>query len=45
MHEKSPKLLADIRHSAEIITRVCSGKTAADYDADDMLRLAVERSF
>ena len=45
MHAKSPQLLADIRHSAAFIEQACTGKSAADYDADEMLRLAVERSF
>lgn len=38
-------MLADIRHSASFVLDACQGKSAADYDADETLRLAVERSF
>lgn len=45
MHAKSPKLLADIRHCARFILQSCAGRECADYDTDEMLRLAIERSF
>lgn len=45
MPPKSLRLLADIRHSAAFVLDACAGKSVGDYDADEMLRLAVERSF
>jgi uncharacterized protein with HEPN domain len=45
MQRKSPKLLEDIRASAEFLRTVTHGKTLSDYQTDALLRAAVERHF
>jgi uncharacterized protein with HEPN domain len=45
MQRKTPKLLEDIRTSAEFVRSVTQGKTLPDYQADALLRAAVERHF
>lgn len=36
MQPKSLRLLADIRHSAAFVLDACTGKSVADYDADEV---------
>ncbi len=45
MHERSPKLLEDIRDAAAFVGDVMQGRTLAEYSADRLLRQAVERNF
>lgn len=45
MHADAAKLLWDAQQSAERIARYTAGKSFADYQADDLLRSAVERQF
>lgn len=45
MQPQSPKLLEDIRDAAGFIQEVANGKSLADYDADRLLRQAIERNF
>lgn len=45
MQPRSPKLLEDIRDAAAFIREVAKGKSFADYDADRLLRQAIERNF
>lgn len=45
MHPKSPKWLDDIALASAHITDWTDGLTLADYEADDLLRSAVERNF
>lgn len=45
MQPRSPKLLEDIRESADFIREVTLGRTLAEYQRDRLLRRAVERSF
>ncbi len=45
MQPKSPKLLEDIRESADYVLQVTAGKTLADFRGDRLLRQAVERNF
>jgi uncharacterized protein with HEPN domain len=45
MHADARKLLWDAQRAAERIARFTAGKTFGDYQADDMLRSAVERQF
>jgi uncharacterized protein with HEPN domain len=45
MHADAAKLLWDAREATRRITRYTSGKCFADYQADDLLRSAVERQF
>lgn len=45
MHDRSPKLLEDIRDAAAFIVEVTQGRTLAQYSADRLLRQAVERNF
>ena len=45
MQPQSPKLLEDIRDAAAFIREVAQGKSLADYDADRLLRQAIERNF
>jgi len=45
MQPKAPKWLDDIRRSAEFILEATRDKTGADYQADPVLRAAVERHF
>jgi uncharacterized protein with HEPN domain len=45
MHADARKLLWDAREAAERVARFTSGKTFAEYEADDYLRSAVERQF
>ncbi len=42
---KSWTLLEDIDHACTYILHKTSGRTLADYEADETMRLAVERSF
>lgn len=42
---KSPKWLGDISHHSAFIIDACTGRSSDDYASDEMLRLAVERSF
>lgn len=45
MQPSSAKLLEDIREAGQTILQITSGKSLADYQADKVLRLAVERCF
>ncbi len=45
MHADAGKLLWDARRAAARIARFTAGKHFADYDADELLRSAVERQF
>lgn len=45
MQPDSAKFLEDIREAGQTILEVTSGKKLADYLADKVLRLAVERCF
>ena len=45
MHVDAAKLLWDARLAAGRIARFTAGKTLADYEADDLVRSAVERQF
>lgn len=45
MHADARKLLWDAQASAERVARFTSGKTFAEYSADEYLRSAVERQF
>lgn len=45
MHADARKLLWDARQAAERVARFTSGKTFAEYEADDYFRSAVERQF
>lgn len=45
MHADARKLLWDARAAAERITRFTTGRTFAEYEADDYFRSAVERQF
>ena len=45
MHADARKLLWDAREAAERIARFTTGKTFAEYEADDYFRSAVERQF
>lgn len=45
MQQKTPKLLEDIRASAEFLRSVTHGKSLPDYQADALLRAGVERHF
>ena len=45
MQPSSAKYLEDIREAGQTVLEVTSGKTLADYAADKVLRLAVERCF
>ena len=45
MHPKSPKSFEAIAKACSSIVAWTTGITLADYEANDMLRLAVERTF
>lgn len=45
MHADAGKLLWDARQAADRIARFTTGKTFADYEADEYFRSAVERQF
>lgn len=45
MHPKSPKWLHDILEACELIHTATAARTLADYEADRLLRSAVERNF
>ncbi len=45
MPHSAPVLLEDIRHAAQRILEVTSGRPQTDYGSDDFLRAAVERWF
>lgn len=45
MHERTPKLLEDIRDAAAFIGEVTQGLTLPRYSADRLLRHGVERNF
>lgn len=45
MQPETVKLLWDMHAAATRIGRFSVGKTAADYDSDDLLRSAIERQF
>ena len=45
MQPRSPKLLEDIREAAAFIRDVAQGKSLVDYNADRVLRQAIERNF
>ena len=45
MHADARKLLWDAQQAAERIARFTAGKGFTDYEADDLLRSAVERQF
>ena len=45
MRPSSAKFLEDIREAAQTVREITSGKKFADYQADKVLRLAVERCF
>ena len=43
MHPDAAKLLWDAQRAADRVSRFCAGKTFAIYEADEILRSAVER--
>lgn len=43
MHPDAAKLLWDAQRAADRVSRFCAGKTFAVYEADEILRSAVER--
>jgi uncharacterized protein with HEPN domain len=45
MQLESKKLLQDVLDALELLARFADGKSFADYQADPMLRAAVEREF
>ena len=45
MQRESKKYLYDIQQACERLSKYISGKSYADYDADDYFRSAVERQF
>lgn len=45
MRPSSATFLEDIREAAQTVREITSGKTFADYQADKVIRLAVERCF
>lgn len=45
MHADAGKLLWDAANAGERVARFTNGKTFADYEADEVLRSAVERQF
>ena len=45
MRPESKKYLFDIKHAAELVLKFTEAKTFADYEADELLRAAVEREF
>jgi uncharacterized protein with HEPN domain len=45
MQLEAKKYLYDIQQAANLLARFVDGKTFADYEADQMLRSAVERQF
>ena len=45
MHPKSPKWLEQIEDAAAFVLEITAGHSLADYDADRLLRAAVERQF
>jgi uncharacterized protein with HEPN domain len=45
MHAEAAKLLWDARQAADRIARFTSGKSFADYSADEQLRSACEQQF
>lgn len=45
MRPSSAKFLEDIREAAQDVREITSGKKFADYQADKVIRLAVERCF
>ena len=45
MHADARKLLWDARAAAERVTQFTTGRTFAEYEADDYFRSAVERQF
>lgn len=45
MHVDSPKLLWDAQQAVERIARFTDHKSFSDYEADELLRSAVERQF
>jgi uncharacterized protein with HEPN domain len=45
MHADARKLLWDARRAVDRVARFTRGRSFADYDADDLLRSAVERQF
>ena len=45
MHPDAAKLLWDAQQAAERVARFTANKSLAEYEADDLLRSAVERQF
>ena len=45
MHPDAGKLLWDAQQAAERVARFTANKSLAEYEADDLLRSAVERQF
>jgi uncharacterized protein with HEPN domain len=45
MRPESKKYLFDIKQAAELVIKFTEAKTFADYEADELLRSAVERQF
>jgi len=45
MHPRAPKLLEDIRDAASFVRHSVQGLTQVEYEANRMLRQAVERNF